>query len=78
MIGISNSPQIFSSDVCNASRVKFTAPSVEFSRGTTPKEFSSFMVSKISGIVLQAKEFTEFPKFFLQANSEYVPRGPKK
>jgi len=31
-----------------------------------------------SGIVLQAKEFTEFPKFFLQANSEYVPRGPKK
>ena len=36
------------------------------------------MVSKISGIVLQAKELTEFPKFFLQANSEYVPRGPKK
>ena len=70
LIGISNSPQIFKLVFCKASKVELTAPSVEFSSGTIPYELSSLIASKTSGIVLQAVELTELPKFFLHANSE--------
>ncbi len=78
LIGIDSSPQIFSGVCRNRSRLRLTAPSVEFSTGTTPKSTVPASAARNTSSKLgHGTASTSCPNCANTACSEKVPAGPR-
>ncbi|MNN42830.1 hypothetical protein D3C81_1570380 [compost metagenome] len=74
----STSPQITRSCSRKLSRVWLTAPSVEFSTGTTPKLTAPAATSRnTSSMAAIGRLTTAWPKCFMAAAWVKVPSGPR-